>query len=426
MKPVVPKPQRCAIYTRKSTEHNLDLEFNSLDAQREAGEAYIKSQAHEGWRLVPDRYDDGGLLGASLDRPALQKLLADVEAGRITTVVVYKVDRLTRSLADFAKLVELFDQFGVSFVSITQSFNTTSSMGRLTLNVLLSFAQFGREVIGERVRDKIAASKRKGIWVGGPIPLGYRCIDKKLVVVPEEAEAVRTIFTRYLALGSLAALIEDLDRGGIRTKANGRTDGRQRGGIRFGVGTLAYLLKNRFYVGEVVYRGEVHRGEHEPILDRDLFEAVQARLAANAVARQVRLKGSPAVLTGRIFDDRGNRMSRSHSNKLGVRYRYYVSHAILQRRKAEAGSVARVPAPEIENLVLDGVRRHLALTAEHPTAIADRDLIERHVESVIVKPQALEVRLVPTSEVSAQTGEPRINDPTATITLAWSPPSFAA
>src|ERR1700681_102073 len=198
MKPIVPKPQRCAIYTRKSTEHNLDLEFNSLDAQREACEAYIKSQAHEGWRLVPDRYDDGGLSGASLDRPALQKLLADVRAGKISIVVVYKVDRLTRSLADFAKLVELFDQHGVSFVSITQSFNTTSSMGRLTLNVLLSFAQFEREVIGERVRDKIAASKRKGIFMGGNIPLGYINRDKKLVIVPEEAVRVRWLFRRYL------------------------------------------------------------------------------------------------------------------------------------------------------------------------------------------------------------------------------------
>src|SRR5713101_4601993 len=279
---------RCAIYTRKSTEHNLDLEFNSLDAQREACEAYIKSQAHEGWRLVRDRYDDGGLSGASLDRPALQRLLADVRAGKITTVVVYKVDRLTRSLADFAKLVELFDEYGVSFVSITQSFNTTSSMGRLTLNVLLSFAQFEREVIGERVRDKIAASKRKGIWVGGPVPLGYRCIDKKLEVVPEEAETVRTIFRRYLDLGSMGAVIEDLDRRGIRTKAIARLDGRVRGGIRFGVGPLAYLLKNRFYLGEVMYRGEVHAGEHEPILDRELFAAVQAKRAANAVARKVR------------------------------------------------------------------------------------------------------------------------------------------
>jgi site-specific DNA recombinase len=251
MKPSERKVFRCAIYTRKSTEHNLDLEFNSLDAQREACEAYIKSQAHEGWRLVADHYDDGGISGASLERPALQALLADVRAGKINTVVVYKVDRLTRSLADFAKLVELFDQYEVSFVSITQSFNTTSSMGRLTLNVLLSFAQFEREVIGERVRDKIAASKRKGIWVGGPVPLGYRVIDKKLVVVPEEAEAVRIIFTSYLQLGSIGALIEDLDRRGIRTKANGRPDVRQRGGIRFGVGSLAHLLKNRFYIGEV-------------------------------------------------------------------------------------------------------------------------------------------------------------------------------
>jgi len=300
--------------------------------------------------------------------------------------------------------------------------------------VLLSFAQFEREVIGERVRDKIAASKRKGIWVGGPVPLGYRCIAKKLLVVPEEAEAVRTIFARYLALGSMGALIEDLDQRGIRTKANGRTDGRQRGGIRFGVGSLGYLLKNRFYIGEVAYRGGLHRGEHEPILDRDLFEAVQAKLAANAVDRQVRLKGSPAILTGRIFDDRGNRMSPTHSNKLGVRYRYYVSHAILQNRKAEAGSIARVPAPEIETLVVDGVRKHRASQgeAEQATAIDDRDLIERYVERVIVKPQALEVRMVLTNEASAQTEESGIDDPaahqprTVQITLPWTCPSFAA
>jgi site-specific DNA recombinase len=343
MKTIVPKPQRCAIYTRKSSEHNLDLEFNSLDAQREACEAYIKSQAHEGWRLNPDRYDDGGLSGASLDRPALQQLLADVRAGKITIVVVYKVDRLTRSLADFAKLVKLFDEHGVSFVSITQSFNTTSSMGRLTLNVLLSFAQFEREVIGERVRDKIAASKRKGLWVGGPVPLGYRCVDKKLEIVPAEAETVCTIFTLYLELGSMGALLAELDRRGIRTKVNGRRDGQKRGGIRFGVGPLAHLLKNRFYIGEVTYRGEVYRGEHEPILAHDLFEAVQEKLAANAVERRVRLRGSVALLAGRLYDDRGNRMSPTHANKKGVRYRYYVSQALLQNRKAEAGSIARVP-----------------------------------------------------------------------------------
>ncbi|MDQ6869651.1 MAG: recombinase family protein [Pseudomonadota bacterium] len=434
MKPIVPKPQRCAIYTRKSTEHNLDLEFNSLDAQREACEAYIKSQAHEGWRLVPDRYDDGGLSGVSLDRAALQKLLADVRAGKITIVVVYKVDRLTRSLADFAKLVELFDQHGVSFVSITQSFNTTSSMGRLTLNVLLSFAQFEREVIGERVRDKIAASKRKGLWVGGPVSLGYRCIDKKLVVVPEEAEVVRLIFTRYLELGSMGALIAELDRQGIRTKVNGRRDGRRSGGIRFGVGSLAHLLKNRLYIGEVTYRGEVHRGEHEPILGRDVFEAVQAKRAANAVTRQIRLRGSGAILTGRLFDDRGSRMSPTHANKRGVRYRYYVSHAILQNRKAEAGNIARVPAPEIETLVCDSVRRHLAAmdAVEPQTVLADRDLIEHHVSRVIVKPQALEVCLIPACEILAQAEDPSFQDPaprrplTTTITLAWTAPSFAA
>jgi site-specific DNA recombinase len=225
--------------------------------------------------------------------------------------------------------------------------------------VLLSFAQFEREVIGERVRDKIAASKRKGIWVGGPVPLGYRCIGKKLVVVPEEAETVRTIFRRYLDLGSMGALIEDLDQRGIRTKAVARLSGRVRGGIRFGVGPLAHLLKNRFYIAEVAYRGQVHAGEHEPILDRDLFDAVQAKLAANAVTRKVRLRGSASILAGRIYDDHGNRMSPTHSNKLGVRYRYYVSHALLQNRKEATGCVTRVPAPEIEGLVLGGVRRHL-------------------------------------------------------------------
>ena len=347
-------------------------------------------------------------------------------------MVVYKVDRLTRSLADFAKLVELFDQYGVSFVSITQSFNTTSSMGRLTLNVLLSFAQFEREVIGERVRDKIAASKRKGLWVGGPVPLGYRCIDKKLEIVPEEAETVRTIFSLYLELGSMGALIAELDRRGIRTKVNGRRDGRQSGGIRFGVGPLAHLLKNRFYIGEVTYRGEVHRGEHEPILSRDLFEAVQEKLAANAVARQIRLRGSAALLTGRLFDDRGNRMSPTHANKKGARYRYYVSQALLQNRKAEAGSIARVPAPETEKLVCDGVRRHLAAMGKEPSTTCRRELIERHVARVMVKPQTLDIGLLPTSGTSAQTEGPGLPDPaptslpTTTITLPWTAPSFAA
>jgi site-specific DNA recombinase len=284
----VSKLARCAIYTRKSTEYNLELAFNSLDAQRDACEAYIKSQAHEGWRLIPGRYDDGAFSGACLDRPALQQLVADVRAGKVDIVLVYKVDRLTRSLADFAKLIELFDAHGVSFVSVTQSFNTSSSMGRLTLNVLLSFAQFERELIGERVRDKIAASKRKGLWVGGPVPLGYAAVDKKIVVAPAEAAAVRTIFARYLELGSIRVLADDLTRRGIRSKARKLSNGRSIGGGPFGVGALAYLLKNRFYLGEVVYRGEVHRGEHEPILESALFEAVQAKLAAQARQRTTR------------------------------------------------------------------------------------------------------------------------------------------
>ena len=305
----VRKLTRCAVYTRKSSEHNLDLAFTSLDAQREACEAYIKSQAHEGWCLLPDRYDDGGLSGASLARPALQTLLADVRDRKVDIVVVYKVDRLTRSLADFAKLIELFDAQAVSFVAVTQQFNTTTSMGRLTLNILLSFAQFEREVIGERVRDKIAASKRRGIWVGGPVPLGYVAVDKRIIMVSTEAETVRTIFEHYLELGSVRALAADLDRRGIRSKPRQRSNGRNIGGGSFGVGALAYLLKNRFYIGEVVYRGEAHKGDHEPILDRALFAAVQTRLAARAVERRRRLRASPALLTGRLFDERGNRMS---------------------------------------------------------------------------------------------------------------------
>src|SRR5947199_5146619 len=340
----VGKLARCAIYTRKSSEHNLDLAFSALDAQREACEAYIKSQAHEGWRAIPGRYDDGAFSGASLDRPALQQLLADVRARKIDIVVVYKVDRLTRALADFAKLIELFDAHDVSFVSVTQSFSTSSSMGRLTLNVLLSFAQYERELIVERVRDKIAASKRKGIWVGGPVPLGYAAVDKKIVVVPAEAAAVRTIFARYLELGSIRALAEDLDRRGVRSKPRRLSDGRTVGWGRFGVGALAYLLKNRFYIGEVVYRGEVHRGEHEPILDSALFAAVQGKLAAQAVARRCRLRGSPALLAGRIFDVAGNRMSPTHTNKCGARYRYYVSHAALQKKPQAPRSGSRVPA----------------------------------------------------------------------------------
>src|SRR6478736_2267333 len=256
MKPTAaPARQRCAIYTRVSTDQGMDQDFNSLDAQREAAEAYVKSQRHEGWSALKSAYDDGGFSGGTLNRPALQRLLTHIKAGLIDTVVVYKVDRLTRSLADFAKLVELFDAHKVSFVSVTQAFNTTTSMGRLTLNVLLSFAQFEREVTSERIRDKIGASKRKGLWVGGMVPLGYASANKKLIVVPEEAERVRLIFQRYLELGSLDKLLRDLRDRDVVTKVRPLSNGRTRGGIPFTRGPVAYLLRNHFYIGEVVYRG---------------------------------------------------------------------------------------------------------------------------------------------------------------------------
>jgi DNA invertase Pin-like site-specific DNA recombinase len=392
MKPSGPKRQRCAIYTRKSTEHNLDMAFNSLDAQRQACEAYVKSQAHEGWKLVPAHFDDGGLSGASLNRPALQALLDEVGAKKIDIVVVYKMDRLTRSLADFAKLVELFDEHDVSFVSVTQSFNTTSSMGRLTLNVLLSFAQFEREVIGERVRDKIAASKGKGIWVGGPIPLGYRSVDKKLEIVPDEANLVRKIFADYLRLGSIGALASSLNGEGLRPKPRPLANGRTLAADCYRVGPLAHLLKNRFYVGEIAYRDEVHQGEHEPILDRALFEAVQARLSENAVERKTMRSRSPSILLGKIFDDRGNPMSPSHANKKGVRYRYYVSHALLQRRKDEAGSVSRIAAPDVEAIVCSAVRKHLSTTDAIDHTI-DRKLIEAHLKRIVISGSSIQIAL---------------------------------
>ena len=397
MKQTAPKRQRCAIYTRKSTEHNLDMAFNSLDAQREACEAYIKSQTHEGWSLVRDQFNDGGLSGASLDRPALQALLDQVRAKKIDIIVVYKVDRLTRSLADFAKLVELFDEHDVSFVSVTQSFNTTSSMGRLTLNVLLSFAQFEREVIGERVRDKIAASKRKGIWVGGPVPVGYRSVDKKLQIVPEEAELVRKIFADYLRVGSISALATSLNSEGLRPKPRQLTNGRSKQADCYRVGPLAHLLKNRFYIGEIAYRGEIHRGEHEPILDRAIFDAVQALLKDKAVERSAVRATSASLLAGRIFDDRVNPMTPTHANKKGVRYRYYVSHALLQGRKAEAGSVVRVSAPDVETLIAGAIKD----SSDVDLAASDRDLIQKHLGKAIISSDAILVTLRHNESVDA-------------------------
>ena len=364
-----PKHLRCAIYTRKSTEHGLELEFNSLDAQREACEAYIKSQASQGWRALPHRYDDAAYSGGNLDRPALKKLLADIEAGRIDVVVVYKIDRLTRSLADFAKLVEAFDARSISFVAVTQQFNTTTSMGRLTLNVLLSFAQFERELSSERVRDKIAASRRKGKWTGGTVPLGYEARDKKLVVNKTEAETVRTIFRRYLELQSFSKLVEDLDRRGIVTKRRDTKVAKYNGGIPFTYGPLAYFLRNRIYLGEVHHGGKWFEGEHPAIIDRITFDRVQQLLATKANGRKAKRSESGALLMGKLYDDRGNLMSPSFSSKNGVRYRFYVSSALLRGRKTEAGSVTRVSAGAIESAVLAALKQRHADSDNEPSPI---------------------------------------------------------
>lgn len=393
IRPSPPKVFRCAIYTRVSTDAGLDQEFNSLDAQREAAEAYIKSQAHEGWQLLPASYDDGGFSGGSLERPALQQLLSDVKAGLVDIILVYKVDRLTRSLADFAKLVELFDASQVSFVSVTQAFNTTNSMGRLTLNVLLSFAQFEREVTAERIRDKFKASKKNGLWMGGTVPIGYRVADRKLLIVEDEAVTVRTIFKRYLALGSTIQLMEELRQRGITTKLRRLSDGRTIGGVPFTSGPLLYLLKNRTYVGEVSHRGQIYVGEHQAILDRSLFDAVQARLAANLVAGRTS-GSSETLLLGRIVDDRGNVMTPTHSQKGARRYYYYISRAFIEGRRDEIGSISRVAASDIEPKVVAALRQVVQSTEDPAVAKQDdRSLVERALEQVIIRKDGIQMEL---------------------------------
>ena len=340
---------RCAIYTRKSTEEGLDQEFNSLDAQREACAAYVLSQKHEGWSLLPDYYDDGGYSGGNMDRPGLKRLLADVEAGKADVIVVYKVDRLTRALSDFSKIVDVLDAAGASFVSVTQAFNTTTSMGRLTLNVLLSFAQFEREVMGERVRDKIAASKRKGIWMGGPVPLGYDVVDRRLVINAAEAETVRHIFRRYLELGSVRELMAALAREGIRSKVQTMRDGSKRGGCHFVRGPLYCLLKNPIYVGQIQHHKSVYPGQHEALMPKDLWDQVQALLRENGASRKRGTNATePSFLAGRIRDGNGRPMVASHASKGTRRYRYYVTAP-----DADGGSsnVLRLPAGEVEAMV---------------------------------------------------------------------------
>jgi len=350
---------RCAIYTRKSSEEGLEQSFNSLDAQREACIAYIRSQKHEGWVATAQRYDDGGFSGGNMERPGLNRLLAGVQAGKIATVVVYKVDRLTRSLSDFAKIIEIFDKHKVSFVSVTQQFNTTTSMGRLTLNVLLSFAQFERELTGERIRDKVAASKKKGMWMGGVVPLGYDCVDHQLVINAVEAETVRAIFRHYLRLGCVSKLKGYLEAAHVHSKVRLSASGRKSGGACYSRGALYHLLNNRIYIGQIVHGGQVYPGQHKPIIERKLWDRVAARLQANNQAhRQGKSRSTPSLLTGIIRDNNGVRFTPTHSLKNGKRYRYYTSQALIQRR-GNAPAVARIPAPDLERLVVGQIIRML-------------------------------------------------------------------
>ena len=408
--PMTKRSLRCAIYTRVSTDQGLEQDFNSLDAQREASEAYIKSQAHEGWRLVRDRYDDGGFSGGSMDRPALQKLLIDVQARRIDVIVVYKVDRLTRSLADFAKLVEMFDANGVSFVSVTQSFNTTTSMGRLTLNVLLSFAQFEREVTGERIRDKIAASKKKGMWMGGVVPLGYRVESRALHIVEDHAEIVRSLFRRYLEAGSVVRLKQQLDAEEVRLPVRIDGRGRSTGGGLFSRGHIYKILSNPIYVGRIAHKGQVHEGQHPPIVTKDLWDEVRQSLGDRlGAARTKRTRqSSDALLAGKLYDDGGNRMSPTWAKKGSKRWRYYVSQAALQGDKSKAGSVLRVPAADVEALVAE------ALGKVSPDCAASQTDIRNRIDRVVIGQATIRIHL---SEVADESEGARI------LTLPWTRPS---
>jgi DNA invertase Pin-like site-specific DNA recombinase len=415
--------KRCAIYTRKSSEEGLEQEFNSLAAQREACEAFICSQRNEGWVLARTRYDDGGFSGGNMERPALQGLLADIRAGRIDTVVVYKVDRLTRSLADFARLVEIFDAQGASFVSVTQQFNTTSSMGRLTLNVLLSFAQFEREVTGERIRDKIAASKKKGMWMGGNVPLGYDASERTLVLNPAEAETVRRIFDLYRKLGCVRRVKEEADRLGLRTKCSTTADGTKRGGRPFSRGHLYGLLSNPIYTGQIAHKGELYPGQHPALIENETWTAVRNQLAANTSDHRHRAKAAePSLLAGLLVDARGERLIPSHAIKKGRRYRYYVSAALITEAGTDRAQGWRIVAREIEEAVVriliegltspaklverfdtantasDQIRKMLGRAARLAAALSDSlgeraTLVRELVEKVVVDDQSLTIKL---------------------------------
>lgn len=419
------KLKRCAIYTRKSSEEGLDQSFNSLHAQREACEAYVLSQTSEGWEALRDHYDDGGFSGGNTDRPGLKSLLADIEAGRVDIVVVYKIDRLTRSLADFARIVEIFEKHECSFVSVTQSFNTTGSMGKLMLNVLLSFAQFEREVTGERIRDKIAASKAKGMWMGGVPPLGYDPPtdgSRTLKVNEDEADRVRHIFNRYIELGSVHALQRDLEARRIHSKLHVTAKGRSMGGLPFSRGALFHLLRNRVYLGQIMHKGEVYDGEHDPILDVEVFDKVEAKL--NAQVRRHHRKASTrrikAPLTGKLFDAAAEPMSPTTSRgKSGRSYRYYVSASLQQgARPADAELLQRVSATEIEKVISEAMRRWVPRASDPFAMVHSVHISERGLQIGIARSHAASV-------VSRLTADETILDRTADMVTILLPVRFA-
>jgi site-specific DNA recombinase len=389
MKPIAGSRVRCAIYTRKSSEEGLEQSFNSLQAQREACEAYIASQRHEGWHTISKQFDDGGFSGGNMNRPALKQLLEDIAAGLIDTIVVYKVDRLTRSLTDFAKMVEAFDQKGVSFVSVTQQFNTTTSMGRLTLNVLLSFAQFEREVTGERIRDKIAASKKKGMWMGGLVPLGYGLKGRKLVVNPKEAKIVQEIFAQYLRLGSVAQLKRYLDQKRIRTKARTSANGRTFGGESYARGGLYKLLRNEVYIGKIAHRGQSYDGQQPAIVEPEIWDKVTALLAYNNDGKRSRgRRAASSPLIGILFDEPGNRYTPTHAVKSGRRYRYYTSQAVI-RKQRKPSHLDRIPAQELEQLIYSRIHGLLSSPEELSSAFSELTLSGNQFQRIVESAQQL-------------------------------------
>lgn len=397
----------CAIYTRKSTDERLDMEFNTLDAQREACEAYILSQKSEGWSASPEQYDDGGYSGGNLERPALNRLMNDIKAGKVNVIVVYKIDRLTRSLTDFSKLVEVFDEYGVTFVSITQSFNTTTSMGRLTLNVLLSFAQFEREVSGERIRDKIAASKAKGMWQGGRPPFGFDIGDRRLVVNPEDAPNVRTIYKLYLELGCVQKVKQKLDLRGVKSRERVSKKGRAYGGRYFSRGALYSMLQNPVYLGKVSHKGEIHEGLHDAIISMELWDKVQAKLLDQAPhPKGLKKKSQKNLLANLMFDEQENSYASVFTNKQNKKYRYYLNAELNKDKEHPNKLRARLPAHEIEAVIVKAVRSDiisligdassevLTYVLQNHHDVPTYDLVRTCVERIIVKHDALAIKLV--------------------------------